>query len=928
MRRLLAALCAIMIVGILGIQTCFARSTELLYVDFSKGAEDFRRLSSSGDSFAIKSVDVEHGNSLKITPSKTNNSLIGFYQAGGLERGRYHLEFEFYCDGINAEKSFWFLAEDAKGIHDQTNGMAHLQWWKDGTLGISRNVSNVPDPALYTTYQDQKWYCVSVWIDTEYSEILTEINGCRVYSGNLPETLGAVSGFAFRLDRNASDAVYLDNIRISRETETTSVLSPIKTNIETNAIGNNFSNDQKPVFSVSYTNRTDSRKTVQITYASEVKNGNRIWSENGGTISLEAGESIEREIAVSKPYYGRLDFLVVLSDGEEQWIKSAPYTMTNHSGDMPNHNRFGVVTHIGKGKGNADDLIPLMKQAGIGWIRDEMPSWPSVEQSAGVYTFPKYYDHFLELIKEYNLNYLSLFDHGNALYKEKEAGIFDPPKTEEALTALRKFIRELCIYSDGGVKAIEVWNEYHNATMSGIYAEDANVNANMHKAIYQGVADSNTEVKVVGIDEDYWNFPNTIANYLAAMNGEKCFDYVSIHPYAAKQTPPERGITGEFSSRLRDLLEQYHQDRNVPIWHTENGYPDIELENDREKQAAWTVRNQAVVQAEDSCEVWFNYNFMTYANYYRTASNEATFGIIESDDPAAAEVPYLGKEAYPALGYYNGLMADNDYIETIACPKSEDVRIYHFKDRFGRDILMLYTISDQEQTLSVQIGNRNAVLADMYGNERKLYAQDQCFDLTLSRNPQYLIADSMNYIQACAEHKQNPSLYAMVRGMSEPGADAVLLVLRNGYTMAELTPENAGEAIYYQNQGKADQNGEFFFAVPIAAAGEMTAYVQCGGEQRVFTVISGENRVVTYENKLGNACVTVVCPEDCEQEIIYAGYSETGALNGIKTVQSRETNSGMTAAFEYVNQTEQGRILFWNSLEEMKPIGQRIRINL
>ena len=280
------------------------------------------------------------------------------------------------------------------------------------------------------------------------------------------------------------------------------------------------------------------------------------------------------------------------------------------------------------------------------------------------------------------------------------------------------------------------------------------------------------------------------------------------------------------------------------------------------------------------------------------------------------------------MGYYNGLMADNDYIETIACPKSEDVRIYHFKDRFGRDILMLYTISDQEQTLSVQIGNRNAVLADMYGNERKLYAQDQCFDLTLSRNPQYLIADSMNYIQACAEHKQNSSLYAMVRGMSEPGADAVLLVLRNGYTMTELTPENAGEAIYYQNQGKADQNGEFFFAVPIAAAGEMTAYVQCGGEQRVFTVISGENRVVTYENKLGNACVTVVCPEDCEQEIIYAGYSETGALNGIKTVQSRETNSGMTAAFEYVNQTEQGRILFWNSLEEMKPIGKGIRINL
>ncbi len=48
---------------------------------------------------------------------------------------------------------------------------------------------------------------------------------------------------------------------------------------------------------------------------------------------------------------------------------------------------FGAQTHFGQHRAGIEETLDLIKDAGIGWIRDEV-YWSQVEKERGVFRFP------------------------------------------------------------------------------------------------------------------------------------------------------------------------------------------------------------------------------------------------------------------------------------------------------------------------------------------------------------------------------------------------------------------------------------------------------------------------------------------------------------------------------------------------------------
>jgi hypothetical protein len=128
----------------------------------------------------------------------------------------------------------------------------------------------------------------------------------------------------------------------------------------------------------------------------------------------------------------------------------------------PRHDRFfGVQAHFGQYRPGVDKLLDVIRNAGIGWIRDEV-YWSEVEKEKGVFRFPPSYDYYLEAARSRRLEALLILDFGNALYtgSDKRA-----PATGPELQAFGRYCREVVThYSPRGVRHFEIWNEPNAST--------------------------------------------------------------------------------------------------------------------------------------------------------------------------------------------------------------------------------------------------------------------------------------------------------------------------------------------------------------------------------------------------------------------------------------------------------------------------------
>ena len=278
---------------------------------------------------------------------------------------------------------------------------------------------------------------------------------------------------------------------------------------------------------------------------------------------------------------------------------------------------FGAQTHFGQFRSGIDELLGLVKNAGIGWIRDEV-YWSQVEKEKGIFEFPPAYDQYLKAAQELGIRVLLILDFGNVLYTGSEKG---GPAAEPARLAFARYCAAVVKrYRLLGVQHYEIWNE-PNASMFWRPQPNPEDYAALLETAYRACKEADPGSTVLGCSTAGTDL-DFVGGVFAA-GGGRLMDAVSFHPYC-QPTAPEKKLWTDIS-RLKAIAA------GKPLWITEFGYPTHTGPGgvDEETQANYFVRAFLLARASGSVERMFWYDFQNDGD--DPDEGEFNFGLVRMD---------------------------------------------------------------------------------------------------------------------------------------------------------------------------------------------------------------------------------------------------------------------------------------------------------
>lgn len=216
---------------------------------------------------------------------------------------------------------------------------------------------------------------------------------------------------------------------------------------------------------------------------------------------------------------------------------------------------YGAACHITrKEQWIAPKLFPLMKEAGISWVRSDV-DWRYWELKPG--EFNPQYDRLVDAPLKAGLHFLPILPG-------------DPPKFGkwpwEHLDAYGKFVRRC---AEKYARSIQYWEVYNEPDAGSHWCPSAEKYAPLLKRSWQELKAVNPELKVVyaglvGANVDW-------VERTFRKGAHQYFDVMNYHPYTSM---PE--LIFASARQLRELMTRYGVG-DKPIWITEIGWPTTPL---------------------------------------------------------------------------------------------------------------------------------------------------------------------------------------------------------------------------------------------------------------------------------------------------------------------------------------------------------------
>lgn len=377
-----------------------------------------------------------------------------------------------------------------------------------------------------------------------------------------------------------------------------------------------------------------------------------------------------------------------------------------HAEEDVGRERFGVATHFGIGW-HDPALIPFIRNAGFGWIRDQI-DWSNIEPEPGKYRLPVRDAVWIQKCHEAGLKICLILCGGNKNLPDQ----YDATHYAGAAAFLARELK-------GKIHALEVLNEpnasgfntYYggawngresgggNSIWIGKYVHLLNETAKQVKAVNPGI-------KVVGLGA----VPP--ANYRMLRDGVASeVDAVVDHPYSMRSIPElipypatteilERdGVTvadksGSFRSFIEHLrAEMARSGGKKEIWLTEWGYTTF-LQKEQTQHQPSTEDAQAAYAARRFLEcfglgVELSIYYNLQDNGVDPSNPEHHFGLLRRDGTPKLAYQVL-KRLFAAI---KGWRAENQYAVDArpSFPQSErPLRCYRFQTREGNPALALW----------------------------------------------------------------------------------------------------------------------------------------------------------------------------------------------------------------------------------------------
>ncbi|MDR1279395.1 MAG: hypothetical protein LBK99_01050 [Opitutaceae bacterium] len=231
---------------------------------------------------------------------------------------------------------------------------------------------------------------------------------------------------------------------------------------------------------------------------------------------------------------------------------------------------YGIQTHFAQGKGEANLLYGLIKQAGFNSLRDEL-YWQSIEKRKGDIRLPGAYERYLDRALADGIIPLVILAYGNPLY----GGRGTYPQNEEALEGFARYCEYVVSRYKGRIPVYEIWNEWGGIPdpRSGPGTARDYEKLLAHVVPRLGKIDPDAKFIAGWRDPMSSRSPRWLEEFLEA-GGLRHLDGYSVHPYGFREThtrPPEHFVVR--MRKLQELLKSYNDGREVPVYVTEIGWP-------------------------------------------------------------------------------------------------------------------------------------------------------------------------------------------------------------------------------------------------------------------------------------------------------------------------------------------------------------------
>ncbi len=312
--------------------------------------------------------------------------------------------------------------------------------------------------------------------------------------------------------------------------------------------------------------------------------------------------------------------------------------------DDNNNFILGVCTHYAQEWERYNLSLPLVKQAGIISIRDEL-TWANVEKVKGQLALPKYYEDYMKSAIDMGIEPLVILNYANKFY---DGGGY--PTSESAQQAFCRYAEFIARKFKGKVKIFEVWNEWDNGCgMQGRSGGSPEVYAKLLKKVYKRLKEINPDCIVLGGAVSGAGIGDKTEEWVRRILQAGALDYMdgfSIHPYTYS-SPTEIYFNSfpESVDKLQKILRKYNKGKVKPIYITEIGWTISTIGYDVNKQAAYLARALLLAKTRKCIKGVWIYNLTDCVGYeghwWTPQAAQRNFGIIRQD--------YTPKPAYWAV---------------------------------------------------------------------------------------------------------------------------------------------------------------------------------------------------------------------------------------------------------------------------------------
>lgn len=569
--------------------------------------------------------------------------------------------------------------------------------------------------------------------------------------------------------------------------------APLDINVMTENYGNIFFDDEPAVFSITYFEKSSQDVNIMATYKiKKYRNQDEkicdVVSERMTSYNISADGIQEETLTYIPEQFGLYELeIIITGEGIEQ-NQRIPFSYCVGNSEL-NYTNGATAQYTRTYYGDVQSGLELMKKAGLGIVRTGF-LWSECETVMGEYSLPEQYEKLLDTAKENDIKVLPIIHGNNTLYGS-DNNIFVSKDNIQAFSAFISAILENPKLND--IEMVQIWNEPNaiNA-VDGLENVDAQklaeAYADILKSAYTAVKNENPDILVGAFTlagprtEHAKKFTDYVLN---ALDGQKYFDNISMHPYMS-QEDPEFGSDGILSDDVntylpnvinyyKDLLngniagnttsQYYDFDYSAPVWVTEIGHStacnfDVDrFSIDGEySQAIENIASYNVVKMNDINDMILYYQFADAGHLTNYTGHN--FGIVHNYN---YKVPYAAKFAYLAVSFLNKLVADASDCQIVIEEPSKLVTKYICDER---EVYMLRSTLEAEsiEKSSLAINGENIAYFDMLGNQIDESDVLSGTVYSISNEPFYIVVGSNP--MSNQDEMLSPVLYAMRENMS------------------------------------------------------------------------------------------------------------------------------------------------------------------